>query len=330
MPRRANQKLKLLYLWKTLLERSDEQHPITMQQLVGELAERNISAERKSLYHDLDTLRDFGLDIRMVRKDRQTWYYVGERSFAVSELKMLIDSVLSSKYLTEKKTGELIRKLSALSGIYETQLAKRRVYVPDRIRSMNESLYRSIDRIHDAIASDTRLQFGYVAYTVDKQRKLRKDGQAYCVSPFAVVWNDAHYYLVAYDGAAGILKHFRVDKMENLLPDPQPREGGALFSALDMAAYTRKNFHMFGGEERAVTLRFENHLAGVVLDRFGKDVEITAADDAHFTVTVPVAVSPQFFGWVCGLAGEAVVVAPDDVAAALRKQLDALLLAHSG
>lgn len=321
MARGANQRLKLLYLWKILLEKSSERHPITLQKILYELADSDIEAERKSLYHDMRDLRAFGLDIRMVRKNRQTWYYVGERTFAVSELKLLIDSVLTSRDLTERKSEELIRKLSTLFGAYEEELSRRKVYVPDRIRSMSESLCGRIDRIHEAIAADVRLRFGYVSYTVDKKRALRRDGQTYVVSPYAVVWDDAHYYLLAYDADADILKHFRVDKMENLAPDSCPREGADRFGALDMAAYVKKSFHMFGGEERAVTMRFSDRLVGVVLDRFGEDVVITPEEDGHFSVTVQVAVSPQFFGWLCGLDGEAVITAPKSVGDAMRRQL---------
>ena len=297
MPKSPNQKLKLLYLMEILLQQTDERHPMTVPEMISELAKHGVAAERKSIYNDLESLRIFGLDI-VQTKSRTTGYYIGARSFEVPELKLLVDSVQSSKFITHKKTLALIKKIEGLASIYDAQLLQRQVYVHGRVKSMNESVYYNVDEISDAISRDRQIRFHYFEYTISKQRRYRKEGAFYVVSPLALMWDNENYYLLAWDAKAALRKHYRVDKMTDISALEVPREGAADAAQLDLSAYSQKVFSMFSGEEQTVRLRFANHLVGAVLDRFGKDVESAPVDATHARVHVTVAASPVFFGWL--------------------------------
>ena len=275
MPKSPNQKLKLLYLMEILLQQTDERHPMTVPGMIAQLAQRGISAERKSIYGDLEALRTFGMDI-VQTKTKTTGYYVGSRTFEVPELKLLVDSVQSSKFITHKKTLALIKKIESLASIYDAQLLQRQVYVRGRVKSMNESVYYNVDEIADAISRDRQIRFHYFEYTISKQRRYRKAGAYYVVSPLALMWDNENYYLLAWDAEAELRKHYRVDKMTDISALEMPREGTEDLSKLDLSAYSKKVFSMFSGEEQTVRLRFANHLVGAVLDRFGKDVIVVA------------------------------------------------------
>ena len=312
MPKSANQKLKLLYLMQYLLQKSDEEHPISIQQMVDELARHDIKAERKTLYDDMEALRLFGLDIIQSR-GKTTGYYVGSRDFEVPELKLLVDSVQSSKFITEKKTLSLIKKIEGLASAYDAQLLQRQVYVRNRVKSMNESVYYNVDEISTAITQDKVIRFRYDDYTINKERKFRKDGAWYEISPLSLLWDDENYYMLGFDTAAGKLKHYRVDKMTEISALDQTRDGKEEFSKIDMSQYSKKVFGMFTGEVQTIQLRFENHLVGPVIDRFGRDTIIVASDENHFTIRVDVAVSPQFYAWVFGFGTAVEILSPENV-----------------
>lgn len=320
MPRSANQKLKLLYLMQFLLQRSDEAHPLTVQQMIDELARRGIGAERKSIYDDLEALRVFGLDIVQSR-GKTTGYYVGVRDFELPELKLLVDSVQSSKFITHKKTLSLIKKIESLASAYDAQLLQRQVYVRNRVKSMNESVYYNVDEISNAITQDKAIRFRYFDYTVTKERRFRRDGARYEISPFSLMWDDENYYMLGYDAEAGRLKHYRVDKMTDISASEQSRSGKEAFGEIDMPQYSKKVFGMFTGETVTVRLRFAEHLAGAVIDRFGRDVMITAAGDGHFSVSVDVAVSPQFYAWLFAFGTEVEILSPESVRDEFRDRL---------
>jgi len=309
MAKSANQKLKLLILKDFLLRHSDEAHPVTLAQMIDELARYDIKAERKSLYDDIEALRVYGLDIVQNRGK----YYVGQRSFEIPELKLLVDSIQSSKFITQKKTMALIKKIEELASIYDAQLLERQVYVRNRVKSMNESVYYNVDSISDAINQDRVIRFQYFEYTVAKQRRIRRDGGWYKVSPFALTWDDENYYMLAWDDEAKRIKHYRVDKMLSITLTEEARVGKDAFSEVDMSAYTRKVFGMFTGEDRQIKLRLANNLAGAVIDRFGPDVILIPDGDAHFIVILELVVSPQFFAWVFGFGSDAEILSPEDV-----------------
>lgn len=329
MARSAYQKLKPLYIMNYLLQNSDEDHLVSMSQLIEHLAEHGIPSERKSVYDDIEALRVFGLDIVQGGSGKNAGYYIANRSFELPELKLLVDSVQSSKFITHKKTATLIKKIETLASIHEAQLLNRQVYVKNRIKTMNESIYYNIDAIQSGISQNKKIQFKYFEYTVQKTRHYRKDGAFYVVSPFAMTWDDENYYLVAFDSQAGIIKHYRVDKMTEISSTEEDRDGLDAYQALDMAVYARKVFGMFSGEEESVQLRFENHLVGAVLDRLGQEVFIIADGDDHFTVRADVVVSPQFFAWVTGFGAAAQIIGPDDVIEKMRQHINSVAALYS-
>jgi len=320
MPRSPKQKLKILYLAQYLLERTDEDHPASLEQLREHLAANDIRAERKSLYDDLEALRLFGMEIAMTRT-RPGGYYVLSREFQLPELKLLVDSVQASQFITEKKTLQLIKKLEKLCSIYEAQRIRRQVYVSGRIKNMNESIYYGVDAIHNGIAADKMISFLYFEYNVQKEKVYRHGGKRYRISPFALMWDNENYYMIGFDAQEGQIRHYRVDRMEEIRALSEDRKGHEEFKSHDMSLYTRRNFSMYGGEECLVTIGFENKLIGVVMDRFGKDAAVSKVDGEHFSITAPVVVSPQFYGWLFGLDGECRILEPPSVAEGMRQHL---------
>ena len=321
MARSSFQKLKILYVMDYLLRNSDEAHPVSMSRLISELENHGISAERKSIYDDIECLREYGVDIIQTGAGKGTGYYVASRDFELPELKLLVDSVQSSKFITHKKTLSLIQKIERLASVYEAQLLRRQVYVKNRIKTMNESIYYNVDEIHRGIAENRKIRFHYFEYTVQKERRFRRDGAWYVISPFALSWDDENYYLVGYDSEAGLIKHFRVDKMADIDVTEDPRDGQEIYAALDMGVYARKTFGMFTGDETAVQLRFENDLVGAVLDRLGRDVMLIPDGDSHFTVRTDIVVSPQFFAWVLGFGNKAKILGPETVVARMQEHI---------
>ncbi len=299
MARQGNQKLKLLHLQDILRRETDEEHPLTLQQITELLAARGVSAERKSLYDDLEQLRLLGEDIVTVR-DTTVRYYIGERTLDMPQLRLLVDAVQSSKFITRRKSEELIRRLESLTSRHLAGQLQRQVLVSGRIKNMNESIYYNVDSLQTAIAAERQVKFQYFDWGADKQQHLRRGGSLYTVSPWALTWDDENYYLIAYDAQAAAIRHYRVDRMLRIRQTNQPREGEAVFRGLDMAVYTQKTFGMFGGEAQPVTLWCAPSMAGIVLDRFGQDVTLMPAAEGAFTVRVPVVISPQFYAWLSG------------------------------
>ena len=255
-------------------------------------------------------------------KGKPGGYYIAGRDFEVPELKLLVDSVQASQFITEKKTLQLIKKLERLCSMYEAQLMRRQVYVSGRIKHMNESIYYSVDAIHNGIAADKQITFLYFEYTTDKKKAYRHGGARYRISPFALTWDNENYYMIGFDAEADRIKHYRVDRMESITVADLDREGRDAFETHDMSVYTRRNFSMFGGDEIRVEMEFENHLVGVVMDRFGKGIPVTKVDDAHFRTDATVAVSPQFYAWVFGLGTAARIIGPEAVVQGMREMAE--------
>lgn len=331
MAKSANQKLKLLYLYHILLNKTDEEHRLSMNELLAALARHGIEAERKSIYSDITALQDFGLDV-MMQKGPGGGYYIASRDFELAELKLLVDAIQCSRFITERKSNELIKKIESLASEPQARALQRQVYVSDRVKTMNESIYYNIDKLHSAISAGVQITYQYFEWVLDFsaqqriQKRYRKDGALYRVSPWALTWDDENYYLVAYDSDSRQIRHYRVDKMEHISLTDQLREGRELFQdRVNIAAYSRKMFGMFSGEEKTVRLRCENRFVGVLRDRFGTDLMIRKDGDGCFSVNVTVAVSPQFFSWVFGLGGAVQIIEPADVRAAFQKQLRDML-----
>ncbi len=324
MAKGANQKLKMLYLAKIFHEQTDEEHGLTMPQIIALLGEYDVSADRKTLYADFEELRRFGLDIISEHVGHNTFYSLASREFELPELKLLVDSVQAAKFITDRKSRELIGKLEGLVSAWQARQLHRQVIIAGRVKTMNESIYYNIDKLHTAINADSQIRFQYTQWNVNKEMDLRRNGQLYHVSPWGLVWDDENYYLVAYDAVDDRIKHYRVDKMQYIRATDEPREGRERFRAFDVARYAKTLFGMYGGEETAVTLQGENRMVGVVIDRFGKDIPLVPLDGDRFEASVRVAVSPQFFGWVMGMGGGIRVTGPAPVVKQMRAQVHLL------
>ena len=313
MPNFSGSKLKILYLYKLFLEKTDEEHSISMPEIISYLNNQGIHAERKSVYGDIEALRLFGLDIIAERDSNGFAYKLGNRQFELAELKLLVDSVQSARFITEKKSNNLIKKIEGLSSTYEASKLQRQVFVANRVKTDNESILYNIDSIHNAIADNSVITFKYYNWNVEKKQELRKNGALYEVSPWALTLFDENYYLVSFDAEDGHIKYFRVDKMLNISLTGSPRLGRDAFESFDIAEYTKKRFGMYDGDVTKVRLYVDNSYAGVIIDRFGRDVPMLKADEGHFFATVTVAVSNQFLGWVMSMSDSIKIVGPDSV-----------------
>lgn len=329
MPKSSNQKLKLLYIIKILSEQTDEQHYMSAAQLIEELAKYDIKAERKSIYDDMNQLIDFGYDIVLVKSRTNGGYYLASREFELAELKLLVEVVQSSRFITLKKSKELIGKIEKLASKADAKQLQRQVYVANRVKTANESIYYIVDDIHKAIQNNAQISFQYLEWNLEKQLVPRKEGKRYQVSPWALTCKDENYYLIAHDKEENKIKHFRVDKLGSIkvLTD-EKREGSDLFESFDIADYANKTFGMFGGAEEMVTLQFSNSLIGVVMDRFGKEVSVRKRDENTFSVRVKVAVSGQFFGWLTGLGEGARIIAPEETVKQYREYMESIMRSY--
>lgn len=320
MPKGTNQKFKLYRLAQIMLERTDDDHYITMPEIIAALGEYEITADRKSIYTDLKDLEVLGIEVEGEPAGKSYHYHVVSRPFELPELKLLVDAIQSSKFITEKKSNTLIRKLEKLVSRYEAMKLQRQVYVSGRIKTMNESIYYTVDAIHNAISENKKIRFQYYQWNVKKEMELRREGAYYCVSPWGLSWDDENYYLVGYDSEAGEIRHYRVDKMLRIRMTEEAREGREHFQKLDMADYAKKSFGMFGGKEEKVKLLVDNSLAGVMIDRFGKDIIMVPGKGEHFTVNVTVHVSSQFLGWIFSLGEKVKILGPEEVIQAMRRE----------
>lgn len=302
-------KLRTLYIMKILREKTDEKHTMSAADIDKDLRDFGMSADRKTVYNDIETLRAFGMDI-LQAKGTNGGYYVGSRKFELPELKLLVDAVQASKFISRKKSEELIRKLEGLASEQEARQLQRNVFIYNRPKTGNETIYYNVDQIHTAILENRQIQYQYGEWTVKKELRPKKAGAIYTVSPWSLTWDDANYYLIAYDEEADCMKHYRVDKMQRMCVTALERVGKDRFQDFDLVEFSKKTFSMYGGHDEEVTLQCGNELIGVILDRFGTDVMAVPMKDGWFRVRVLVAVSPQFFGWVTGIGGRLRIAGP--------------------
>ena len=284
-------------MMRELLLKTDEEHALNATDLIRALDSYDCEADRRTIYSNVEILQDFGIDV--IKKENGQGYYIGSRDFELPELKLT----------NEQKARQL----------------NRAVFIRNRMKTGNESVYYNVDALHEAMNLNRQIEFKYGEWNTGKKLVEKKGGRKYLVSPWALTWDDENYYLIAFDEAAGIIKHYRVDKMMKIDLTERERVGQEAFQDFDLAAFSKKTFGMFGGPDADVVLRCRNELAGVIIDRFGTEISIVPEDGGYFHVHVTVAVSPQFYGWVTGIGAGIEISSPREVRSGYREYLQGIL-----
>lgn len=314
MPSNPKQKIKLLYLMEVLLKETDENHCLSTQDLIDYLAEKDIFVERKTIFSDINTLKEYGLDVGLSKARDKGGYYIASRDFELAELKIITEAILSSRYISARKSKILISKLSTLVGPGERKDLEREVFVSGRVKTENESIFYNVDILHEAMKDNREISFYYLEWNSQKELVPRKGGKLYRVSPWALTVKDENYYLIAFDSSCNDIRHYRVDKMTNIKSiQRSKRQGAESFKVYDIGEYTNQNFGMFSGEADMVTLLVPESKIGIIFDRFGKEVDIRPVNEGIISCRVPVLVSKQFFGWLTGLGSEIKIKGPESV-----------------
>ena len=330
MPKNPKQKQKLLYIMKFFMEKTDDDYGVTVADIIEYLDSYGIVAERKSIYNDIECLRDFGMDIVKTKVGKISLFSLVSREFTLEEIKLLIDAVQSSKFITLKKSRDLIRKIETLTSENQAKELHRQVIVANRVKNSNEDIYRNIDSINRAINNKRKISFYYTQWAVSRTgakkivRVRRHDGKRYLLTPKALTWDDENYYLIAYDKEAEKLKHFRVDKMEDIAVEETRADSTKAVDKFDLAVYTKQVFGMYGGETVSVKLRFDDSLIGVVVDRFSDRVFIQPHGDGTFTMSAEVMLSPQFFGWLFSFGDKVQITSPKSAKQEFNAYLDSV------
>lgn len=320
MSRGTNQKFKFTYLMQIMLAKTDEEHSLTMPQIMKELEKYDVTAERKSIYADFqDMTEKFGVEIIKEQIGRETYYHVGYREFELAEVKLLIDAIQSSKFITRTKSRELITKIKGFVSEHQAKQLQRQVFINDRVKTMNESVYYNVDDIHTAISENKKIRFKYYKWDINKKLVPRHNDDWFVVSPWALTWDDENYYLVAFDDWDHKIKHYRVDKMMKISITEEKRDGKEAFKNFDMAEYSKATFGMYQGTRKKVRIQFVNSMCGVFIDRFGKEISFMPLDEEHSELQVDVNVSPQFFGWIFSLGKNVKVTGPKEVVEEMKK-----------
>ena len=329
----SQQKLKILYLMRILHEQSDEDHPMSALDLLRELERYGISAERKSIYKDLNLLTDYGMDIVHTRLPKQGWF-LGKQEFELPELRLLIDAVQSAAFITPKKTKELLSKLDRQMSCHQARDMGRQVYIDSRVKCVNEEIYYNIDIMHKAIAQNKKVSFYYYRREVGRGRTARNEGKPFEVSPYAMLWVNDHYYLVSNLDKLDSLTHFRLDRMGKVKMLENPRrsfeEVSEYRNTFDAADYARKCFSMFGGETELVDLRCVNELLEEVMDRFGENVKVYKDDAKHFHIRVQAKVSIGLVSWVLQFGTGIEAIAPKQLRQMIIERVNGMVAMYRG
>ncbi len=320
MSRGTNQKFKFTYLMKVMLEKTDDDHALTMPQIMDELEKYDVTAERKSIYADFaDMTEKFGIEIIKEQIGRETYYHVGSREFELAEVKLLVDAIQSSKFITQTKSKDLIGKIKGFVSEYQGKNLQRQVFIDDRVKTMNESVFYNVDEVYTAINENKKIKFKYYKWDINKKLVARHNGEWFVLSPWGLTWVDENYYMIAYDEWDGKVKSYRVDKMMRISITDEKRTGQKEFKEYDMANISKATFGMYGGPKKKVKIQFENSMCGVFLDRFGKDIIFRPVDENHSEFYVDVNISRHFFGWLFGMGSKVKLVGPDEVVDQLRE-----------
>lgn len=306
-------KLRMLRIMQILMQETDEQHPLSAAKIMLKLNQvYGMTCDRKTVYSDIELLDEIGLEVAHT-PSKKGGFYVASRQFELPELKLLVDAVQASKFITVKKSEELIRKIGNLTSIGEASILKRQVFIYNRPKTGNEHIYYNVDAIHNAIFENKKISFQYTGWNTKKELEVKKNGRAFVVSPHALTWDNENYYLVAYHDYFKNINHYRVDKMKGITLLDEKREGTEEFAHFNLAEYAKKTFGMYSGHDEMLTLRCSNQIVGVLLDRFGTDLSIIPVDNGHFRTRVLVSVSVQFFGWLTGIGKEVQIDGPESV-----------------
>ena len=307
--------IRLLLLKEYLQANAGKDRIVKRGELEDYLAVRGYPVEKKTLYSDFSVLdTEFGL--RLEYDPHKKGYRLLNPPFEPYELRLMVDGVQSSKFITKEKAREITSKIKALAGKDTVETLNRQVYVADRVRSMNDSVVKDADKIHEAIRKDRQIGFRYFHYspTANGTKTYSKKGAQYIVSPYALLWNNGNYYLYAFDGGSKKFRYFRVDRMERISePMIVPREGKEEFGERNILNQKAKVFDMYGGKAYNVRMRFRNELADVVIDQFGKEIMMIPEDSEHFSITAPVEISPPFFAWVATFGRRVKILSPEPV-----------------
>ena len=315
MAKSDNQKLKIFYILDYLQQNSHQDHPVRASELISVLERRyNIACERKTVYSDIAALQNYGVDIVAV-PGKNGGYYIASRNFELPELKLLINAVLSSRFLTEKKSRELIEKLCQQCSVHDARLMRRDVLVSGRVKSMNETIYYNVDAIQDAIGQNKDISFRYFDWGMDGKRKYRE--KDYTASPYGLCQDNENCYLLALSPRHGITS-YRVDRMAEIRTLDADRTPCPELTGKALTEHANRLFQMYSGEETTVKLRFHKSLVNVVIDRFGRETMLIPDGEEHFVFTVNVAVSPMFLSWIIGFGAKAKVLHPASVVDACR------------
>ncbi|MDR3259603.1 MAG: WYL domain-containing protein [Fusobacteriaceae bacterium] len=312
MSKGSNQKHKILVILKLLREKTDENHCIKTNDILHELQQNGIDAERKSIYDDISVLQEFGYNI-ITERGPSGGYRLVDRHFELAELKILVDAIQASKFISSKKSKELIAKISNMTSSNEAKQLERNVYINDRIKTMNTSIYYNVDRLHSAILNQKQISFKYWEWTIQKEQKEKRNGKYYEISPWSLVWSNDCYYLIGYEEGTQLIKHYRVDKMRTIKVLEKSRCGKDDFKNFNLVSYMKKTFNMYGGDDKNVSIRFPNSKISPVIDKFGTDVPIKRDGKDNFILKVEISISNQFFGWLSGLGEGIQILGPSDL-----------------
>lgn len=325
MPKGNNFKFKLTMLKEIMLKKTDQKHFITMDGIIRELEKEDIAAERKAIYRDLMDLNVMGISVEGLRDGRSYKYHVVKKEFELAELKLLVDAVQASRFVSEERSRQLIEKLETFASEYERSQLNRYVFVHGRAKTVNEEIYKNVDMIHNAILNGRKIRFRYGQWNIGLKMELRKNGQWYLVSPWYLAWNEGNYYLIGYDSEEGKVKHYRVDKMIGVVLTDEIRDGRKCFEQFNLAEYCKKNVSMYDGREETVTVRIENDMIGVFVDRYGKDgIRPMKVDENHSEIRFEVKVSDQFLGWIFALGDGVELMGPASVVMDARRMVERL------
>ncbi len=298
MPRDNKQKIKLLYLMEILRRDTDEQHPISTNQICARLAEQGISCERRTVGMDMKVLNDYGYEIMTKMVGHEKAYYIDDRSFSIPEIKILMDAVQAAKFITPGKSEALIGKLAALGGSHQAEILKGNIVCFDTRKHTNEMIFYNVQALEDAIRERKKASFLYFDLNENKTKMYRRDGERYTVDPMALVYNEDYYYLMSFNSKHDAITTYRVDRMERVQVEDEPVCPQAIVEGADIHEYTSQVFKMYNGVPQEIILEFDDSLIGAVYDRFGEDVSIKRIGKKKCSVTVTVQDSPVFRGWV--------------------------------